>query len=167
MRKWKWGDWVEARAYFVGLKSRRAIERAFDVSPRHLARWLRMENPPGLQRRSYDMLQRALCLSEEWSVTECYKYGEPDFFEIEGVPLSLSEPSGGKRHESGDAQVRREIKAIAEALSGDLLLAMHKEAKRLMADWLCVDGDRSKLGIAAKPALKPHTSAETRSKKKR
>lgn len=129
---WKWGDWIEARAYYAGLKSRSALRRALDVSERHLARWLKSDQPPRLQERSLQKLAECLRV-EKIYITEnrgLWFDTEPEDIPLVGGPvLMLTEIEGREAGTSNLAGTkRREIKGIVDTLSGEKLDKLYEIA---------------------------------------
>lgn len=135
---WRWGDWIEARAHYAGLKSRSALRRALDVSERHLARWLKSEHAPQLQDRSLQKL--ATCLRID--AVELNQYGKWGIYEPEELPLigdpvlMLSEAGMSPQGTNQAATKRREIKGIVDTLSGDKLDRLYMQAVSIGSEHL-------------------------------
>lgn len=157
MTYWKWGDWIESRAHFVGLRSRNMLRRALDVSDRHLTRWLKMENPPNLQNRSIEMLAEVL-RTDVQTIKYLYQSREPNEVPLVGLPHkteSEATASTSQKSQFGDGALRREIKGVADTLAGDELQQMHAMAMQIMAAKLQRLDSKSPLKIAAHEAPKP------------
>lgn len=152
---WNWGDWVEARAYYAGLKTRSSLRRALDISDRHLARWLKSEVPPRLQDRSLQKL--AECLRTEKSnltgEAGTWFQREPESLPLVGDPVLSLAVDDGRAADTANAAgtKRREIKGIVETLSGEKLDQLYEAAINIASEHL---GDRMKK-VAAKRVTGP------------
>lgn len=131
-----WGEWVEERARIVGLRDKRAILRVVDVTSRQLDRWLKSAEPPRMHGSNARALAAALRVSElaleiDWQ----FRFPEDVPFEGEPPAAVVPDSTSGQR-ESGAAALRREIRGIADALSGEYLEALAAAARQQMQQWL-------------------------------
>ncbi|MEM7626554.1 MAG: hypothetical protein AAF333_13240 [Planctomycetota bacterium] len=142
-----WGEWVRSRANEVGLHSPAALAGAVGCSARQVDRWLKMSVAPESMRMGYDEFLAIALQVHPQALFSDYKTTPPNqvvtVIHGDGIPDTES----GRIKED---EVRREIQAAADMLSGPYLTMLRDQARQVVRKW------SSRESVATRRARSPH-----------